>query len=511
MSLTDDELVNLVVVLSGRGWSQRRVASELKLPRARVRRILARVEKQRRSGHSALPAAPRRRGSLLDTYADRMGELLERYPDITAVRMHEELKAAGFAGGYTIVKDQLRRLRRQPKEELVTRFETAPGAQGQQDWSPYDVPFTETGRQTVQCFSLVLAYSRRQYLRFCEHSDFFTLIRQHVAAAERFGGLPSEILYDGQKAVVLRWELGRPIYNPRFLAFATHYGFRPHALPPWGKKAAKWKGKVERVFQHVEGHCLRAREFRDLAHLNEHAEWWMSHVSDPHRHGTTRQTPLERFADEAPHLLPLPPRPYDTAEVGYRLVSTEGVVQWAGVSYSVPPAHLLELCAVRDTGDEVIVYGPELTEIARHERQPEGHPEPVVDPAHRPPKRRRHDLEVLTARMAELGEGAARFAAGVARTQRTRGAHLAHVLGLVERYDTSDVLAAIERAERYRAFDGRAVERIVQASAEPRSLPDTLERAAALRLAETARHANVQARPLEDYVRALRKRERKSE
>jgi hypothetical protein len=148
MSLTDDELVNLVVVLSGRGWSQRRVASELKLPRARVRRILARVEKQRRSGHSALPAAPRRRGGLLCPYAERRGGMLERYPDITAVRMHEELKAAGFAGGYTIVKDQLRRLRRQPKEELVTRFETAPGAQGQQDWSPYDVPFTETGRQT---------------------------------------------------------------------------------------------------------------------------------------------------------------------------------------------------------------------------------------------------------------------------------------------------------------------------------------------------------------------------
>jgi hypothetical protein len=39
----------------------------------------------------------------------------------------------------------------------------------------------------------------------------------------------------------LRWEARIPIYQPRFLAFSTHYGFRPRVLPP---RKPEWKGKV---------------------------------------------------------------------------------------------------------------------------------------------------------------------------------------------------------------------------------------------------------------------------
>ena len=105
--------------------------------------------------------------------------------------------------------------------------------------------------------------------------------------------------------------------------------------------------------------------------------------------------------------------------------------------------------------------------------------------------------------MATPWSWASLAAAGVVRTQRFRGVHLAQVLGLVERYDADDVLSALERAIRYDAYDGKVVERIVTAQAEPRSLPDTLELAAARRLAEVARQANVEPRSLDDYAAAL--------
>jgi len=333
--------------------------------------------------------------------------------------------------------------------------------------------------QEVHCFSLVLGYSRRQYIRFCQDEKFITLIREHVKAFEYFGGVPEEILYDGQKAVLLRWEADLPIYNPRFLSFATHYAFRPHALRP---RRPDLKGKVERPFEYLETNLFNGRHFRNPSHLNEMAAWWLVNRADVRKHGTLKQRPIDRFVEEAPHLQPLPAHRYDTAEVGYRVVSTAGLVAWGTTPYSVPVAYLLDVVVVRATENEIFIYDSEIREIACHERAPAGHQDPVINSDHRPKKKSRYDVDALVARLGELSESGALFAAGVLEKQRFRGSHLACVLKLLEHYAADDLIVAIDRAVRYRAFDGRVVQRIIEASATPRLLPDTAKDAAAERL-----------------------------
>lgn len=480
MSGSEDQR-NLVATLDGAGLSRREIARRLGISRNTVRRILNHLARQRHSGHSALPSPPVRRESKLDQYQDFIKEQLEAYPSLTAVRLHEKLVEQGFDGGYTIVKDHLRQVRPQAKKRPVERFETAPGKQGQQDWSPYELDFTRVGRLRVHAFSLVLGYSRRQHLCFCDDERHFTMIRQHQGAFERFGGVPEEILYDNQKVVVLRWEAGRPIFNPRFLSFATHYGFRPVALPP---RRPDLKGKVERPFDYVEKNLLGGRRFRDPAQLNEVTQWWLEHRADLRTHGTLNQRPIDRFVTEAPALVPLPARPYDTAEVGYRLVSIEGRVSWDSTAYSVPPEHVLELVCLRVTETEVLIYDSAIRLIARHDKAPAGQREPVVSPEHRPKRRRRVDADQLVERLSELGEAAALFAAGVCQKQRYRGRHLSQVLSLVERYDADDLVRALERAVRYRAFDAAVVSRILESSCTPRLLPEARLEAARARLAQ---------------------------
>jgi len=126
-----------------------------------------------------------KRASKLDAFEPEMKRILEKYPDITAVRLLEELKEAGYPGGITILRERLADMRHH--KEPVMRFETDPGLQGQMDWSPYTIPF-RTGKATVQCFSYILGYSRRQYIDFTLHRDFFTLIRRHVDAFGHFSG-----------------------------------------------------------------------------------------------------------------------------------------------------------------------------------------------------------------------------------------------------------------------------------------------------------------------------------
>ena len=128
------------------------------------------------------------------------------------------------------------------------------------DYSPYDLDFTDEGRRRVYVFSYVLGYSRRQYLRFVETQDFATTVREHVRAFAHLGGVAATCLYDNMKVVVTGYEDDVPMYNPRFLAFATHYGYRPVACRP---RRPQTKGKVERPFDYVETSLLNGRTFRD--------------------------------------------------------------------------------------------------------------------------------------------------------------------------------------------------------------------------------------------------------
>ena len=116
------------------------------------------------------------------------------------------------------------------------------------DYGVYDLDFTREGRRRVYLFSYLLSYSRRQYLRFVEAMDLMTTLRGHVQAFHHLGGVARVCLYDNFKAVVLRHDADGPLYNPKFLAFATHYGFKPWACRV---RRPQTKGKVERKFFYV--------------------------------------------------------------------------------------------------------------------------------------------------------------------------------------------------------------------------------------------------------------------
>ena len=190
------------------------------------------------------------------------------YPDITARRVLEELRQLGFTGGYTILRQRVRRVAPRAGAAAGAAVRDRPGAQAQMDYSTYDLDFTDEGRRRVHAFSYVLGYSRRQYLHFVEAQDFATTVREHVRAFEHLGGVAATCLYDNMKVVVSGYDGDEPVYNPRFLAFAAHYGFRPVACRP---RRPQTKGKVERPFGYVESSLLGGRTFRGLEHLNETA------------------------------------------------------------------------------------------------------------------------------------------------------------------------------------------------------------------------------------------------
>jgi transposase len=485
--------------------SMRQIARELGLTRHTVKEVLAQVAAAR-AGNVAqptgIPPPPRRRTSQLDEHDDFVRDLLARYPQLTAQRVYEELRGRGFRGGYTIVRERVGHLRPQPPREPVVRFETGPGVQAQMDYSTYDLDFTQEGRRRVHAFSYVLGYSRRQYLRFVEAQDFTTTVREHIQAFTHLGGVAAVCLYDNLKVVVTQHDDDGPIYNARFLAFATHYGFKPWACRP---RRPQTKGKVERPFQYVESNLLNGRDFRTLAHLNEVTTWWLAAVADLRIHSETRERPLDRHARERPLLLSLPAQPYDLATLVYRVVTVEGFIAYQQNSYSVPYRHIGQTLAVRITAEEVIVYSPQIEEIARHRLQPRG----VVgqrseQAAHRPREDPRQQQAVLQERFAELGPIASRFLEGLWRAQSRGKSQACQVLALLGTYQRHDWLAALERAVRFGAYSAQAVERILAVQAQPKNVWHTLAEEERHHLQPLLEQFPVSPRPTTDYQALLK-------
>jgi len=403
------------------------------------------------------------------------GEDAEPGERLSAEMVFEKLSKEGFTGGRTIVKEAVRKLR-PARIEATERFETAPGKQGQMDWVNVDVRFLDGDRRKLKGFVYVLGYSRRMYVAFGEREDFHSLLRHHVAAFEFFQGCPLECLYDNMKTVVVRWEGGVPVFTPRFLLFATHYGFRPRACRPYRPET---KGKVERLNRYLRRNFLVGRRPHDLADLNRQARDWNLEVADLRVHGTTRARPWDRFQEEVPHLLPLPRQAYDTAEVGYRLVALDGMVSWDGNFYSVPSEHVGELVVVRSTEREVRVLSSDaFRELARHEKRPPGGHERRQLPGHRPRRERAGpELDLLRRRFLELGEAAEEFLQGLGKAHpRTTKAEIRKILELRQVYATDDVTSALAHALSFQAFDARVVANVLARHATPRSLEGLIAR-----------------------------------
>jgi hypothetical protein len=77
--------------------------------------------------------------------------------------------------------------------------------------------------------------------------------------------------------------------------------------------------------------------FRDLEDFNAQLAAWQAEVADLRIHGTTHQRPIDRFADEARHLVPTAGQPsFLAATVRDRVVAGDWLASIEGNRYSVP-------------------------------------------------------------------------------------------------------------------------------------------------------------------------------
>ena len=253
------------------------------------------------------------------------------------------------------------------------RMECAPGQEMQVDFgrgAPIMGP--DGKRRRPHVLRVVLSYSRKGYSQAVERQDSESFIRCLEDAFYHFGGVPLTMVLDNLKAAVKRSDWFDPDINPKVQSFCAHYGITALPTKP---RMPRHKGKIERGVDYVQENGLKGHVFASLQEENAHLIKWESSIADTRIHGTTRKQVRDLFERvEKPALMPLPAgsERFPCFSEGQRMVNRDGHVEIAKAYYSVPPEYLGRRVWVRWESRVVRIFDARMNLIATHVRKEAG-------------------------------------------------------------------------------------------------------------------------------------------
>ena len=221
----------------------------------------------RRGGYG--PRQPR--ASKLDPFKGIIRARLAEYPELSAARLFEEVRAAGYPGGYDQVKRHVSGGPPAGARRAACAVRDAAGASGPGGLRGVPAAMGPAARVMV-----VLGYSRRMWLRFYERQTIGVVIHGLEESFACFGGVPGEDAVrpdEGGGARGRAETLAAAWWRTRSSgASATTGASGIRACRPY---RAQTKGKVERPVRYVRGNFFYDRDFVSDDDLSARARRWL--------------------------------------------------------------------------------------------------------------------------------------------------------------------------------------------------------------------------------------------
>jgi transposase len=288
----------------------------------------------------------------------------------TARALCAELKAQGYAGGYTLVSDFIRHWHEHGGKPVTRAFVPLKfelGEAFQFDWSEEGLVIGGVWRRILVAH-MKLCASRAFMLAAYPSQGHEMLFDAHTRCFTALGGIPKRGIYDNMKTAVDKVKPGKARQvNARFAAMASHYLFDTDFC----NVASGWeKGVVEKNVQDSrrriwqEASQLRFGSFAELNAwlLNRCRQIW-TEIRHP-EYGEL--TVAEMLEHEHPSLMPMP-APFDGYVETLGRVSSTCLVTIARNRYSVPCEWVGQMVSIRLYPERVACVAQD-GEIIRHER-----------------------------------------------------------------------------------------------------------------------------------------------
>ncbi len=413
-----------------------------------------------------------RRASLLDPHKAKINALVAKYPELSAVRVREEIARGpdGYTGGACTVRRYLRTIR-PARGRVYQEVHYEPAQAMQVDWGECGRVQVGATTRKVSVFVAVLCYSRLMFIEFTLSQRKAEFYRGIVNALKFFGGRPRAIIFDNLKAGVINGSGRSACFHPEFLALCGYFCLQPIACE---RRDPESKGIVEASVRYIKRNALAGRadeliRFEDYLAL---APMWRDQVANVRIHETTRERPVDRFQKERSLLRGLPTIPFDTDESAPAVVTSHARIEFDGNRYSVPPTLARRPVSIRADRDEVrILHEGHLA--AQHVRCYQ-RGQLIVLPDHRLAAlalSRRSRSSALEQTFDALGPEAREFHLQLRKQPVKTGVHLRRLLGLARLYGAAEVLGAISRALQLATYDAAYVENLLLAERRRRQLP----------------------------------------
>lgn len=422
-----------------------------------------------RSQYRARHSAPRT--SRLDPFKAQVVRLLETHP-YSAQQIFQRLREAGFGGSLTIVKEYVRKVR-PPRHEAFLKLAFAPGECAQVDWGEWGSIAVGSTRRRLSFFAMVLCYCRLLYVEFTvsQTMEHFLACHEHAFAA--FHGCPARLMIDNLKSGVLQRLVGEaPVFNPRYVDFARHFGFEIVAC---NVARGNEKGRVENAVGYVKKNFLAGLALCEFSAINPAAQLWLDTIANVRIHGETHRRPVDVFEEEQPRLRPLNPMPYDIARIASVRASKQFRVRLDANTYSVPAEYASTRVSLKAYPDRLCIYHQDKL-IARHTRSYDRRQD-IEDPDH--PKallaqRRQAREQRLLMRFLSLGPKAQAYYEGLEQRRTNARHHLRKIVALSEIYGIEAVARALEDGIAFHAFSCEYVANILEMKARRHPEPGAL-------------------------------------
>ncbi len=413
---------------------------------------------------------------VLGPWAERIQEWVQG-ERLQLTRVQELLEGQSCSVSYNSLRRFVARRgwSRKNSHTTVRMADTKPGEVAEMDFGRLGLMLDpETGRRrVVWALVIVLGYSRHSFVWPMFQQQLGDVIEGLEAAWAFFQGMPRYLVLDNFPAAVAGYDPLSPRLTRGFLEYVQRRGF---FADPARVRHPKDKPKVESGVRYVQERFFKGGQFRDLADLRVQARRWCLETAGQRVHGTTQRLPLVVFqAEEQAHLLPWNSEPYDVPDWKDVTVHPDHHIAYRYAIYSAPDSTCPPGTKLEVRGDRQMVRLYKRGVLVKfHPRQPRGGRS--TDPDDYPSELTPYTLRspnYYRRRGADLGEAVGTFAdrllGGPLPWARIRQAQ--KLLSLGERYTSSRLDAACQKALSVDLIDVRRVERILKEALESEAAP----------------------------------------
>jgi len=303
---------------------------------------------------------------LLEPYQQFISDTLESYPRLRATRIYDMIVGRGYTGSVRTLRRYVTQVRPVPRGEVFMRIETLPGEQAQVDWGQVgSIPVTG-GERKLWVFVMVLSYSRALWAELVFDLGVYSLLRSLVRAAEYFGGVTRQWLFDNPKTVVVERRGDAVRYQRDLLQLAAELNVQPRLC---AVRKPNQKGAVERAVRYLKERFFAAREIYSIEQGNEQLMQFIDDISMQRQHPVHCQRTVQQVfeQDEQPHLLSLPDVMPSTNQLVTAIADKTAFIRFDNNRYSVPPEYARSALTI-SASDTVLSIIDKQHKVAEHRR-----------------------------------------------------------------------------------------------------------------------------------------------